>query len=163
MSIQTERETVPVTREETAGDYLWAAPSRAPAGRLNGAIVFLIATALIAAVGMLYLLQTNHIARLGYEMSALQEQREAALVEQQKLAARIAARQAITTVERTARRDLGLRPMEDYVFLDVELPPEQPALPQEAAPKPSAWESLWGRLSGRGSSSDTQRDDGGTP
>jgi hypothetical protein len=129
---------------------------------MNGALVFLIATALIAAVGMLYLLQTNHIARLGYEMSALQEQREAALVEQQQLAARIAERQAITTVELTARRDLGLRPMEEYLFLDVVLPPEQPQVQPEDAPEPSAWGRLWERLTGTGSASDA-RDGGGSP
>ncbi len=44
---------------------------------------------------MLYLLQTNHVANLGYEMSELQAEREAALVEQQELSAQIASRQAL--------------------------------------------------------------------
>jgi cell division protein FtsL len=117
---------------------------------MNGAIVFLIAAMMIAAVGMLYLLQTNHIARLGYEMSDLQAQREAALVEQQKLEAQIAEREAITRVELTARQELGMRPMEDYVFLDVELPPEPAAPAEEPASDPSIWDKLWGRFTGRG-------------
>jgi hypothetical protein len=115
----------------------------------NGAVVFLISVALIAAVGMLYLLQTNHVASLGYEMSRLQEEREAALVEQNELAAQIAGKQAITQVGLVARRDLGMEEMEDFVFLDVTFPAETSA-EADAKPEedPSILERFWGRLTG---------------
>lgn len=156
-----ERTAVTTRRERLSetGRYVWSSPSGREL-RPSGAIVFLISVALIAAVGMLYLLQTNHIASLGYEMSRLQKEREAALVEQQSLAAQIAARQAITEVGIVARRDLGMVEMEDYVFLDVTFPEEPGAEAESAEPEPekrSAIERFWGRLTGSSSAGGERR------
>lgn len=150
MSVETrERRTETAARPETRR-YVWSASSESPARRMNGAVVFLIAVALIGAVGMLYLLQTAHVANLGYEMSRLQGERRAALVEQQELSAQIAEKQALTSVETTARQDLGMRPIGDHIFLEVELPPtEATAVPEPATLKPSALERFWGRLTGQ--------------
>jgi hypothetical protein len=103
---------------------------------------------------MLYLLQTNHVANLGYEMSRLQAEREAALVEQQQLSAQIAEKQALTSVESTARFELGMRPIDEHVFLDVELPPAGPTPTATPAPEEhsSALERFWNRLTGSSSS-----------
>ncbi|HLT20313.1 MAG TPA: hypothetical protein VKZ96_12700 [Thermomicrobiales bacterium] len=147
----------PERRGET-GSYLWSSPAGRERGP-NGAIVFLISVALIAAVGMLYLLQTNHIASLGYEMSRLQKEREAAMVEQQGLAAQIAARQAITEVGIVARRDLGMVEMENYVFLDVTFPEEPAAREDDPSQRdePSVLERFWGRLTGKSSAGEDGR------
>ncbi|MEZ4520379.1 MAG: hypothetical protein R3A46_01875 [Thermomicrobiales bacterium] len=134
--------------------YVWASPPAGRPRRMHGALVFLISAALIASVGMLYLLQTSHVANLGYEMSRLQEEREAALVEQQQLSAQIAEKQALTNVETIAREDLGMQSIDDYVFLDVTLPTAEAPVATDPAPsKPSAIERFWGRLTGRASDS----------
>lgn len=146
---QTQRQV------ETHQEHLWSTPAPARPRQLPGALVFLVAVALIGAVGMLYLLQTNHVANLGYEMSQLQAEREAALVEQQELSAQIARLQALTAVESTARFELGMRPIDSYVFLDVELPPSEPSVTREPveADDPSAFERFWSRLTGSSSGS----------
>jgi len=149
------RQTVPaVEPRQGEREYLWSSPPASRRRRLPGAVVFLLAVALIGAVGMLYLLQTNHVANLGYEMSRLQAEREAALVEQQQLSAQIAEKQALTSVESTARFELGMRPLDEHVFLDVELPPAGPTPTATPAPEEhsSALERFWNRLTGSSSS-----------
>ena len=113
--------------------------------------MFLITASLIGAVGMLYLLQTNHVANLGYEMSELQAEREAALVEQQELSAQIAEKQSLLVVESTARQMLGMRPIDEYIFIDVELSPPKSAPPAETknVENPSLIDRFLGRISGR--------------
>jgi hypothetical protein len=143
-------------QREVARAYLTSAPRTPQPRRMPGAVVFLVAVALIGAVGMLYLLQTNHVANLGYEMSQLQAEREAALVEQQQLSAQIAEKQALKAVESTARFEIGMRPIDAHVFLDVELPPTEPTRVEEpaVAGSPSTLERFWNRLTG--SSSDVR-------
>lgn len=144
-----EQQRVASPREQ-AGDYLWSSPAPDQRRAMPGAVVFLLAVAMIGAVGMLYLLQTNHVANLGYEMSELQAEREAALVEQQELSAQIAERQALTSVEATARFELGMRPVDDHIYLDVELPPPdgRSFAQPEIAEEPSTLERFWNRLTG---------------
>lgn len=163
MTVGQHRTTAQVEGREQTPQYLWSSPERDQSRRMPGAVVFLIAVALIGAVGMLYLLQTNHVANLGYEMSQLQAEREAALVEQQKLSAQIAEKQALPSVERTARIELGMRPIDDYVYLDVELPPLEPEGPEQQpakAEKPSTLDRFWSRLTGSSTKSqETTPDD----
>lgn len=160
MTVDTRDRRETAVRRET-GAYVWSTPPPVPKRRMHGAVVFLTAVALIGAVGMLYLLQTNHVANLGYEMSRLQQERQAALVEQQELSAQIAEKQALTTVETVAREDLGMRPIDDHLFLDVELPPAEPApVPTEAVSQQSALERFWNRLTGRSDES-SGSDEGG--
>jgi len=150
MSVETRKRRTETAARPDTRRYVWSSPSRQPGRRMHGAVVFLIAVALIGAAGMLYLLQTNHVANLGYEMSRLQDERRAALVEQQELSARIAEKQALTTVETAARQDLGMRPIGDHIFLDAELPAaEATPAPEPAASKPSVIERFWGRLTGQ--------------
>ncbi|CAN5571442.1 hypothetical protein BH23CHL2_BH23CHL2_07160 [soil metagenome] len=149
MSVETRKRRASTPVRQESQPYVWSSPSGAHRRGTHGAVVFLISVALIGAVGMLYLLQTNHVANLGYEMSRLQDEREAALVEQQQLSARIAEKQALTTVEMVAREDLGMTPIADHVFLDVTFPAPEPApSPEPAVSKPSALERFWGRLTG---------------
>lgn len=156
MTVGSPKRPPVVPEQGHAREYLWSSPESARSRRMPGAVVFLLAAALIGAVGMLYLLQTNHVANLGYEMSELQDEREAALVEQQELSAQIAEKQALTAVESTARFELGMRPVTDHIFLDVELPP--PSTARVTAPEPvyepSTLERFWNRLTGTSGSSE---------
>jgi cell division protein FtsL len=161
MTVGKRQSPAEIGAKQSTRKYLWSSPEPLRARRLPGAIVFLIAVGIIGAVGMLYLLQTNHVANLGYEMSELQAERQAALVEQQELSAQIASRQALTAVETTARTELGMGPIEDYVFVDVELPAEEDASSPQVTPssQPSAIERFWNRLTGTSSGSQEKASD----
>ena len=136
-------------------ELVWADPPKPVNIGSRGAIIYLLAAGLIAAVGMLYLLQTNHVANLGYEMSELQAEREAALVEQQTLSAQIAEKQSLTTIELIARRDLGMRPLGEHIFLDVVLPaPASEQMPDEDPARRSLTERFWDRITGKATRDD---------
>lgn len=73
------------------------------------------------------------------------------MLEQQQLQAELARLQAFNRVDRAARQDLGLVPMEEYIFLDVQAP-EMAELEVPADPEPesrSIWDRFWDRLTGR--------------
>jgi len=146
MTVATRHERRPAARQ----DVVRARPVRHK--RINGAIVFAICAALIAVVGMLYLMQTSHIASLGYELSRLQAEQGRESVVNQRLAAEVAELQSLDRAERTARNVLGMQPMASYVYLDVEQP-AQTELPLPEAPagdERGAFERVWDRLFGVG-------------
>ncbi len=150
MTVISTQKPAEAQGQAPAADYLWNSPPAGRPRRLPGALVVLLSVLVIGALGMLYLLQTNHVANLGYEMSALQREREAALVEQQRLSAQIAGKQALPAVDSTARFELGMQPVDDYVFLDVELPPAVVEAEPESTPEegPSTLQRFWNRLTG---------------
>lgn len=131
---------------------LHARPVQGIARRMNGAIIFTVAIALIASVGMLYLLQTNHVANLGYQMSRLQAERTERTTANQRLTAQIAELQALDQVESVAVGQIGMEPMEKYIFLTV----NRPAQDELALPEPvdddggSLLDRILGRLTGEG-------------
>ncbi len=58
--------------------------------------------------------------------------------------------------------ELGMGPIEDYVFVDVELPAEEDAPSPQVTPgsEPSAIERFWNRITGSSSGSqENTRDD----
>ena len=155
MTVSTRSRQSPAGIKRAQPSHLSSNPTPPEPRRLPGAVVFLITAALVGAVGMLYLLQTNHVANLGYEMSELQAEREAALVEQQELSAQIAEKQSLLVVESTARQELGMRPIDNYVFIDVEIPAPRtgPLTEPKADDQPSVLDRFWGRITGRTSHS----------
>jgi hypothetical protein len=128
-----------------------------PGGRLNNALVFSIVALAIGAVGLLYLVQTSRVASLGYQVSALQREREARLLRNQQLSYDVARYQSLVLVERVAREQLGMVPMEDYVFFTVARPvvDELPAPATPVPARPSLAERVWDRITGVGTATDT--------
>lgn len=148
--------TTPRVRSQTATKTVQARPAKQR--RLSGALVFALCAALIAAVGMLYLMQTSHVASLGYELSRLQAEQSRESLTNQQLAAEIAELQSLDRAESTARNALGMQPMEEFAYLNVSVPAEL-ELPR---PEPSGGderglvERTWDRLMGSGSARDGQ-------
>lgn len=146
--------TETTNREERSATtrILHARPVQGIARRMNGAIIFTVAIALIASVGMLYLLQTNHVANLGYQMSELQAERAERTTANQHLTAQIAELQALDQVESVAVKQIGMEPMEKYIFLTL----NRPAQDELTLPEPvddesgSILDRIWGAFTGEG-------------
>ncbi len=118
--------------------------------RLNNAMMFVLIVLTVSIVGLLYLIQTSHVASLGYEVSRLERQRMDAALENQRLTYEIAKRQSLPTVEKMARDQLQMQPMDEHVYLTVPAPAsEQLELPppQEGRTR-SLGERIWDRLTG---------------
>lgn len=148
-----EHHTAQTVEQTTASRRLIAATPRGLARRrLSGVALYGIALALIASVGMLYLLQTSYVASLGYEMTQLQQQREELTVRNQQLRSALAQRQSLGNVEDAAVTDLGLVPAKQTMFLTV----ERPTLEDDVSGSPEHPESrsffdlFLDRLLGRG-------------
>lgn len=129
---------------------------------VNTPIVFIIGVALIAVVGMLYLLQANHVATLGYEMTELQRERERASTENEELKAEIAALTTQREVRTTAEDALGMAPMSDYRFASVAYPDASNSVtePAEPADSPSLFERFFNRVLGQGETSNSPAGEG---
>lgn len=146
----------PALDGETAETPVLPAPEqRAPLTtarprRLNNALMFVLIVLTISIVGLLYLVQTSHVASLGYEVSRLERQRMDVALENQRLTYEIARRQSLPTVEDMARDELGMQPMGTHIYLTVPAPAgEQLELPspQEGRTR-SLGERIWDRLTG---------------
>ncbi len=118
--------------------------------RLNNALMFVLIALTISIVGLLYLIQTSHVAGLGYEVSRLERQRMDVALENQRLTYEIARRQSLPAVETMARDDLGMQPMGEHIYLTVPAPAsdqlELPS-PQEGRTR-SLGERIWDRITG---------------
>lgn len=116
-------------------------------------MVFALCAAVIAAVGMLYLMQTSNVASLGYELSRLQSVQSRESLTNQELAAEIAELQSLDRAEQTARDRFSMQPMESFVYLDVAVPAELdlPAPEPPAGDERGRLERVWDRLMGSGS------------
>lgn len=125
-------------------------PQPAPRGRINTALIFIVVAGLITAVGMLYLIQTNHVAGLGFEMSELQREREALALRNEQLNYSIAQYESLDAVEEVALERLGMSESERFVFLSVPHPPsaELPVAEPAEAREPSVWRRIWQSLNG---------------
>lgn len=137
-------------------------PQPQPArSRINTAVIFIVVAGLITAVGMLYLIQTNHVAGLGFEMSQLQREREALALHNEQLNYSIAQYESLEAVEEIALGELGMTESEDFVFLSVprpasdELPVPEPVEAHEL----SVWQRIWQSLSGEATAVQTTTED----
>lgn len=146
------------SRQTAPQDVVRARPVRHK--RLSGAIVFSICAAMLAAVGMLYLMQTSHVASLGYELSSLQAEHGRASVANQRLEAEVAELQGLDRAERTARNVLDMEPMVSYAYLDVERPAQSdlPLPETPAGDRRGAVQRVWDRLFGVGVAADGETD-----
>lgn len=150
----------PALDGETAETPVIPAPERraplttARPRRMNNAVMFVLIVLTTSIVGLLYLVQTSHVAGLGYEVSRLERQRMDAALENQRLTYEIARRQSLPEVERMARGELDMEPMGTHIYLTVPAPAnEQLELPspQEGRTR-SLGERIWDRLTGEAES-----------
>ena len=136
-------------------------PLPAPRSRINSAVIFIVVAGLITAVGMLYLIQTNHVAGLGFEMSQLQREREALALRNAQLNYSIAQYESLDAVEEIALGELGMTESEDFVFFSVPRPAsdELPVPEPVEAHEPSVWHRIWQSLSGEATAVQTTTED----
>jgi cell division protein FtsL len=95
---------------------------------LDPAIRFVIALALVAAISLLYLVQTSTVTQLNYEVQRGAVERTKLVRAQQELQLEIARAQALPQIEQVARTRLQMVPVGDqYRYLEV--PAESDAAP----------------------------------
>ncbi len=141
-----ERRTAPPPRVRRLGK-----PAvRQPRSRVSSAIIYIIVAVLIAAVGLLYLVQTNHVASLGYEMSRLQAERTGIANRNEALNYQLAEYEALLQVEEIAVGQLGMQEATDYLFLTVPRPANErlPLIEPVQAEEPGLIERIWRGMTG---------------
>jgi cell division protein FtsL len=112
-----------------------AAPAnRRPYFVMNGATMVAVAAIALTVIGILYLIQTSEVAQLGYDMSRLQEQRNTLTMETSELEYELARYESLQTVEEVAVTRLGMTPMTNYEFLDLDAPAQRNlVIPEQAS------------------------------
>lgn len=126
---------------------------QSPRSRVNTALIYIAVAGLITAVGLLYLLQTNYVASLGYEMSQLQRERTALALRNEQLNYSIARYESLSAIESVAVGRIGMQESENQIFISVGRPSsaELPTpTPIEAGNTPLI-ERIWQRLTGKSS------------
>lgn len=145
---------MPSVRETYALRPTIAPPTR----RVNNAWLFTLVAIAITTVGLLYLVQTSHVASLGYEVSRLEQERMEKSLENQQLTYDISRQQSLPTIERIARDNLAMQPIEQVgtrLYITVPLPAndELPVPEPESGAALSIGERVWARLTGTAYSS----------
>lgn len=134
------RESQPVTPAKRPRRYV-----RLPYIRLNGAGMVVVVAIALSVIGILYLIQTAHVAGLGYKLSALQKQRNDLAIQTAGIQAQVAQYESLNQIDGIATKQLGMVPMQHYVFLNV--PDQSVAIsPTAVATQPPPKESLWHRF-----------------
>ena len=110
-----------------------ASSGRRPYLIINGATMVAIAAIALTVIGILYLIQTSEVAQLGYDLSRLQSQRDAITMEMSELEYEVARYESLHTVEEVAVTQLGMTPMSNYEFIEI----QQPAEPNLVIPEPA--------------------------
>lgn len=129
-----------------------------PIRRLNNAWLFTLVAVAITTVGLLYLVQTSHVASLGYEVSRLERERLDKSLENQKLTYDIARQQSLPAIEQIAREELGMEPVEQtgtrlYITVPEPAIAELPVPESETGDNLSLGRRIWARLTGTAHSS----------
>ncbi len=134
-----------------------AAPAIARPRRLPGTLIAGIALLILAAVGLLQVLQTSRAATAGYELRALENERQALGAQVRLLESEIAQQARADQVRKTAVERLGMVPPQRTVHVSVDTPaPARMPLPERyvvepqpiQAPSLSIWEQLLRKLPG---------------
>jgi hypothetical protein len=116
-------------------------------GPLPRTLIAASALLVVAAVGVFQVLQTSNAATAGYELRALERQRDDLNAQIRTLEAQIAQSAGEGQVRELAMARLGMVPAQNAVRISVDVPaPAVPALPeryivrpQPSAPPPAAW------------------------
>jgi cell division protein FtsB len=118
------RSAAPRPAERTRRKKKTARMSGAPRRyfEINGAIMVSIAAVALSIIGMLYLIQTSQVASLGYELSRMQERRQALALEISELKYELARYESLDTIDGMARGRLGMTPITNYEFTSIERP-----------------------------------------
>lgn len=122
---------------------------------LNGAALVVLAAIVLTVLGFLYLVQTTHVAGLGYELGRLQRDHDALEIEIARFGYDIAHYESLDTVEQVAIEQLGMGAMDQHQFLDVQRPAQEqlPPPPRETAPPESFWHRVERAVRGTGRAS----------
>lgn len=147
--------TLPQIRPRQAAER--ALPRIVRPKHLPGTLIAGVALLIVAAVGLLQVLQTSRAATAGYELRALEDQRQALSAEVRLLESQIAQQVRVEQVRKTAVERLGMVPPEQTLHITVDQPaPASIPLPERyvvdpqplEAPSLSIWEQLLRRLPG---------------
>ncbi|MGA7672082.1 MAG: hypothetical protein WBW04_16770 [Nitrolancea sp.] len=122
---------------------------------LNGVAMVIIAAVALTVIGILYLMQTAKVAGLGYKFSNLQDEYYALSLENSKLGYQVASDQSLDKVSQVATQQLGMTPLTNYQFLQVQRPVNDnlPAIPPAAQPHPSLLDRVMAAITGESSAS----------
>lgn len=126
---------------------------------LNGVAMVIIAAVALTLIGILYLMQTAKVASLGYQFSDLQNQYYALSLDNSKLGYQVARDQSLDTVSRIAIQQLGMTPLKNFRFLQVQRPVDDnlPPIPAEIQPRPSLLQRIRSAIIGESSASANER------
>ena len=126
---------------------------------LNGVALVIIVAVTLTVICILYLIQTARVASLGYKFSALQDDYYALSLENSKLGYDVAREQSLDTINQIATGQLGMKPMNDFKFVQVQRPAQAdlPPLPAETLPHASTWERIKAAITGEASASVPQQ------
>jgi cell division protein FtsL len=147
--------TLPQIRSRQAAER--SVPRIIRPGHLPGTLIAGLALLVLAAVGLLQVLQTSRAATAGYELRALEDQRQALSAEVRLLEAEVAQQVRVEQIRKTAIERLGMVPPQQTLHITVDRPaPASMPLPERyvvdpqplKAPSLSIWEQLLRRLPG---------------
>jgi cell division protein FtsL len=126
---------------------------------LNGVALVMIVAVALTIICILYLVQTARVASLGYKFSALQDDYYSLSLENSKLGYDVAREQSLDTINQIATGQLGMKPMDDFKFVQVQRPAQDnlPALPRETPPHESTWQRIMAAITGEASASVPQQ------
>jgi cell division protein FtsL len=127
---------------------------------MNGATMVAIAAIALTVIGILYLIQTSEVAQLGYDMSRLQSQRDSMTLEISELEYELARYESLQTIEEYAVTRLGMAPMTNYEFIEVQAPAQRElVLPEPIKHEsPSFFERILDAVTGVGSATSEPAD-----
>jgi len=126
---------------------------------LNGVALVIIVAVALTIICILYLVQTARVASLGYKFSALQDDYYALSLENSKLGYEVAREQSLDTINQIATGPLGMKPMDDFKFVQVQRPAQAdlPPLPAETPPHESTWQRIKAAITGEANASVPQQ------
>jgi cell division protein FtsL len=147
--------SIPQLRPRAAAER--AVPRIARPRRLPGTLIAGFALLIVAAVGLLQVLQTSRAATAGYELRTLENERQALAAEVRLLEAEIAQQVRVEQIRKVAVERLGMVPPQQTLNITVNRPaPASMPLPERyvvdpqplESPSLSIWEQLLRRLPG---------------
>ena len=125
--------------------------------RMSNTMIVAVAMLTVASAGIFQVLQTSRVAEVGYQLRALETERESLDAQIRLLEARIAGSSNLEHLREQAEGRLGMTQPVDELSITVDVPaPAVVPLPRryvqtpevEAPPEPTWWEEFIGSLPG---------------